>query len=112
MFLEQIKVEVSLMISLAVNAFQRVKAWFPLFYLKFGQINFEICLATLCKMMLIFTFVRTIALDPLQFLISQTSLSLYLYNQWTDFHKISCVGKPQIRAIHKYVGYIKVITNN
>jgi len=24
----------------------------------------------------------------------QTSFSLYLYNQWTDFHKLSCAGKP------------------
>ena len=30
---------------------------------------------------------------------SQTSFSLYLHNQWTDFHKISCAGKPQIKTI-------------
>ena len=40
----------------------------------------------------------------------QTSFSLYLYNQWTDFHKLS--GKPQIRAIHIYAGCTKVITSN
>ena len=26
--------------------------------------------------------------------LSQTSFSLYLHNQWTDFHKLSCAGKP------------------
>ena len=26
--------------------------------------------------------------------VSQTSFSLYLHNQWTDFHKLSCAGKP------------------
>jgi len=44
--------------------------------------------------------------------VSQTSFSLYLHNQWTDFHKISCSGKPQIRAICTYVGYAKVTTND
>ena len=43
---------------------------------------------------------------------SQTSFSLYLYNQWTDFHKLSCAGKPQIRAIHIYAGCTKATTNN
>jgi len=42
----------------------------------------------------------------------QTLFSLYLHNQWTDFHKISCNGKSQIRAIYIYVGCTKVITNN
>ena len=26
-------------------------------------------------------------------LLSQTSFSLCLHNQWTDFHRLSCVGK-------------------
>ena len=38
----------------------------------------------------------------------QISFSLYLYNQWTDFHKLSCAEKPQMRAIYTYVGGIKV----
>jgi len=42
----------------------------------------------------------------------QTLFSLYLHNQWTDFHKISCNRKSQIRAIYIYVGCTKVITNN
>ena len=37
---------------------------------------------------------------------------MYLHNQWTDFHKISCAGKPQMRAICTYVGYTKATTNN
>ena len=42
----------------------------------------------------------------------QTSFNLYSYNQWTNSHKPSCTEKPQIRAIHTYIGYIKAITNN
>ena len=43
---------------------------------------------------------------------SQTSFSLYLHNQWTNFHILSCAGKPQMRAIHTYVGCTKAITND
>ena len=43
---------------------------------------------------------------------SQTSFSLYLHNQGTDFHKISGAGKPQMRAIRTYVGGTKATTNN
>ena len=31
--------------------------------------------------------------------ILQTSFSLYLHNQWTNFHKLSCTRKLQMRAI-------------
>ena len=41
---------------------------------------------------------------------SQTSFSLYLHNQWTDFHKLSCTGKPQMRAICTYAGCTKATT--
>jgi len=37
---------------------------------------------------------------------------LYLYNQWTDFHKLRCAGKPQMRAICIYIGCTKVTTND
>ena len=43
---------------------------------------------------------------------SQTSFSLYLHNQWTDFHKLSCAGKPQMRAIRTYAGCTKATTND
>ena len=43
---------------------------------------------------------------------SQTSFSLYLHNQQTDFHKLSYTGKPQMRAIHTYVGCTKATTND
>ena len=43
---------------------------------------------------------------------SQTSFSLYLHNQWTNIHKLSCAGKPQMRAIHTYVGCTKATTND
>ena len=42
----------------------------------------------------------------------QTSFSLYLRNQWTNFYKLSCAGKPQMRVIHICVGCTKATTNN
>ena len=39
-------------------------------------------------------------------------LSMILTNQWTDFHKLSCAGKPQMRAICTYVGCTKATTND
>ena len=42
----------------------------------------------------------------------QTLFRLYLHNQWTYFHKISCAVKPQMRAILIYVGYTKATTND
>ena len=44
--------------------------------------------------------------------LSQTSFSLYLHNQWTNFHKLSCAGKPQMRAIRTYAGCTKATTND
>ena len=43
---------------------------------------------------------------------SQTLFNLYLHWLWTNFHKLSYAGKPQIRAICTYAGYTKVATNN
>ena len=43
---------------------------------------------------------------------SQTSFSLYLHNQWTDFYKLSCTRKLQMSAIHTYAGCTKVTTND
>ena len=63
--LERAEVRVSLMVAFAVNAFKRVEAQFPLFHFKSGQINFEIHLATPCKMLVMFTLVSTIALNVL-----------------------------------------------
>ena len=42
----------------------------------------------------------------------QTSFSLYLHNQWTDFHKLSCARKLQMRAIRTYARGTKATTNN
>ena len=42
----------------------------------------------------------------------QTLFSLYLHNQWTNFHKLSCAGKPQMKAICTFVGCTKATTNN
>ena len=37
---------------------------------------------------------------------------MYFYNQWTDFHKLSCAGKPLMRAICTYMGCTKATTND
>ena len=42
----------------------------------------------------------------------QTSFSLYLHNQWTNFHKLSYTGKPQMRAICTYMGSTRATTND
>ena len=44
--------------------------------------------------------------------VSQTSFSLYLHNQWTNFHKLSCTRKPQMRAIYIYARCTKSTTND
>jgi len=44
--------------------------------------------------------------------VSQTSFSLYLHNQWTDFHKPSYAGKSQMGAICTYVGGTRETTND
>ena len=44
--------------------------------------------------------------------LSQTSFSLYLHNQWTNFHKQSCARKSQMRAIYTYVGGTRATIND
>ena len=44
--------------------------------------------------------------------LSQTSFSLYLHNQWTNFYKPSCTRKSQMRAICTYAGGTRVTTND
>ena len=56
--------------------------------------------------------ISTKAVDHTFLLVLQTSFSLYLHNQWTDFHKLSCTGKPQMRAIRTYMGCTKATTND
>ena len=57
--------------------------------------------------------VVTLAVDTFEKVrVLQTSFSLYLHNQWTDFHKLSCAGKPQMRAICTYVKCTKATTND
>ena len=45
-------------------------------------------------------------------MVSQTLFSLYLHNQWTNFHKLSCTRKPKMKAIHTFMGCTKATTNN
>ena len=46
------------------------------------------------------------------YFVLQTSFSLYLHNQWTDLHKLSCTVKPQMRNICSYMECTKATTNN
>jgi len=43
---------------------------------------------------------------------SQTSFNLYLHNQWTNFYKLSCAGKSQMRAIRIYAECTKATIND
>ena len=54
----------------------------------------------------------TMSLYIIVVILLQTSFSLYLHNQWTDFHKITYAIKPQMRAICTYAGCTKATTNN
>ena len=60
----------------------------------------------------IYTITCGLCYDYASTVLLQTSFSLYLHNQWTDFHKLSCCGKPQMRAIRTYVGCTKATTND
>ena len=51
-------------------------------------------------------------LNVIYLVLSQTSFSMYLHNKWTDFHILSCTGKPQMRAICTYVECTKVTIND
>ena len=55
---------------------------------------------------------KAFSLSTVLSILSQTSFSLYLHNQWTDFHKLSCTGRPQMRAICTYMGCTKVTTSD
>jgi len=70
-------IEVILPKQAKVGVNLRVRVWFLLFYFKSGQINFEICLATSCKMSMMFTLVRPIALDIPQTLDSTRENSVF-----------------------------------
>ena len=50
--------------------------------------------------------------NPVRMRMSQTWFSLYLHNQWTNFHKLSYTRKPKMRAIHTYMGCTKAATND
>jgi len=57
-------------------------------------------------------YIFSMELKPRKGIMSQTSFSLYLHNQWINFHKLSCAGNLQMRAICIYVVCIKATTND
>ena len=50
------------MVTLTVDTFERVGAWFILFGFETGRVNLEVCLATLGKIAVVFDLMRAIAL--------------------------------------------------
>ena len=60
---EQARVRVSLMITLIVDALEGVRAWFTLFRFKMRGVDLEISLAALGKVVVVFGFIWTIALQ-------------------------------------------------
>jgi len=55
-------VGICLVVTLAVNIFERMRAWFVLFSFKVERVNLEISLATPGEVVVMFNFVRTVAL--------------------------------------------------
>jgi len=78
--------------------------------LRWGYNN--ICIKERSEWKVTFTMPEGLFELTVMFFMLQTSFSLYLYNQWTDFYKLSCTGKPLIKAICTYVGCTKATTNN
>ena len=65
-----------------------------------------------CSLYRMVAFIRQWKLEDKTAEVSQTLFSLYLHNKSTNFYKPSCAGKPQMKAICKYVGCTKATTNN
>ena len=59
---EQTDVRICLVVTLAVDTFERVEAWFTLFGFKMGKIGLEVCLATPGEMVMVFNLMRAIVL--------------------------------------------------
>jgi len=62
---KQTLIGISLMVALAVRAFERVRAWFALLGFKPRRVDLGICLATPTKFSIVFRSVGTITFDVL-----------------------------------------------
>jgi len=59
---EQTDVRICLVVTLAVDTFERVGAWFALFGFETERVGLEVCLATPDKMVVVFNLMRAIVL--------------------------------------------------
>jgi len=83
------------------------------FHVHSNKVTVTVCSCALCNKSLILKKMRLCDYGMWSWLyMSQTSFSWYLYNQWTNFHKLMCTGKPLMKAICTYVGCTKATTNN
>ena len=65
---ERTDIEISLMVTLAINTFETIRIRFSLFSLKYWWIYFEIYFTSPSKMLIMFDFIRIIAFDILWFM--------------------------------------------
>ena len=52
-----------MVISMTVEALERMWTWIVFFYFNMREVNFFICLTILLKLLMVFRLVRAIALD-------------------------------------------------
>ena len=62
---KQILIGIGLIVTLAVRAFERVRAWFALLGFKPRQVDLGVCLATPTEFSIVFRSVGTITFDAL-----------------------------------------------
>ena len=108
-FPEWTLVRVCLVITMIIQAFEHMQTQFTFLCFKLGRVDFVICLVTLSKLTMMFSFLQTTALDTFRFL---------------DPTWVSCVTPPptvltlEHTWIHVYVSdsgnmvsYIKTLIN-
>ena len=99
------------MISLAIQAFEWVRAWFSFFCFQSWRVDLVICLVIPSKFLIIFRFMRTVAFDIFWFLDSTwecrvTPLLTIFAPQYTKVH----VGFPNNCNITSVNGYLGITT--
>jgi len=97
MFLEKTQVWVSLVVTFAAQIFECIRAWFVLFCPESWQVNLEIGLVILSKLLVVFSFVRSVVLNvlwPLSSIwkccISPLLTVLVLWDSWIYICALNC----------------------
>ena len=63
MLSEGIKIGICLIVLFAISIFKYMRTWFLLFCFEHEQIYLVVCFTTLCKLLMMFTFVQSIIFD-------------------------------------------------